>query len=85
MVSRSTVIDDTLCRLIVALLVVFRLPVQETKGEFVKLWEAVFSGGQCTTTERSLKLEMALIDLFERRNIPRDKRLLDPDEKSCKG
>jgi hypothetical protein len=76
---------DIIRRLIVALLVVFRLPVQETKDEFVKLWKAVFSGGQCTTTERSLRLEGALADLFERRNIPRDQKLLDPEEKSCKG
>jgi hypothetical protein len=76
---------DIIRRLIVALFVVFRLSVQETKDEFVKLWNAVFSGDQCTATERSLRLERALVDLFKCRDIPRDQRLLNPEEKSCKG
>jgi hypothetical protein len=79
------VTHDIIRRLIVVLFVVFRLSIQETKDEFVKLWKAVFSGDQCTTTERSLRLEMALVDLFKRRDIPRDQRLLNPEEKSCKG
>lgn len=53
--------------------------VEEAKEEFIRIYQETFGNLRLTSSERSRRLKNAIYDLLDRKNLPRDMKLLDDD------
>lgn len=52
------------------------LTPEEAQEEFMRIYKSVFSTGDNDLTSRSVKLEVAIMELLKRKDLPLDVQLL---------